>query len=183
MVLLGTISFGCRKTEDDPLFSLRTRKGRVAGEWKVTSAQGIYAETPVNGNTTTTKWNLDGSTMTETDEFGYVTTAPRTVEYVFERDGTFTITDTENGAVSTVKGRWNFNEGAGEAKAKTQLVIFNTEIIDTSGTYTASGYSAQYTFDIIELRHKKMVLKYLNDITYPWSSKYRYEETWVLEAK
>jgi opacity protein-like surface antigen len=182
-VLLMLVMPSCKKGENDPAISLHTRKGRVAGEWKVTSGKGTSQYTPVNGTSTTTKWSMTRDSYTTTDQWGTATTQPRTIEYKFERDGTFTITDTENSEVTTIKGRWNFNDGTGDVKAKSQLVMFYTEVADNSGTSVWSGYKGTFVYDIDELRNKKMAWKYSNNATYPWSTKDFYNEEWTLEAK
>lgn len=169
----------CKKGENDPAVSLRSRKARVAGEWTVTSGEGKYVETgsfPYNSS-----WTFDGSLYTETYSSGS-NSVRRTIDYVFDKDGTFKFTDTEDGEVTTIEGVWNFASGVGETKKKSQLVLSYNKITDLSGVSTYEGFIPFETFDLDELRNSKMVLKTTTKGTFSGGT-YDRTEQWVLESK
>jgi hypothetical protein len=162
----------CKKGENDPAISLRSRKARVAGEWTVSkmdykaSSKGTSVETytPISGPATVTNTSytqeetisFDGTnfkhTEKYTDTYNNVTTTDDTtytgtgeIKFTFEKDGTFTRTETRKytrtnvtapitGATQTVTwtqeitetttGTWNFTAGIGkDNKNKDGLVI------------------------------------------------------------
>ena len=89
LVLFGlTVTEACKKGENDPAISLKSRKGRLKGEWKLTSGEVIAVFT-ISGNSTTTTTTYDGSNET----IGSNTPTPYTLSYKFEKDGTYTSTE------------------------------------------------------------------------------------------
>lgn len=106
----------CKKGEDDPSLSLRSRKSRVAGEWKVSSAETKMtttgsAGTSTSSSTSTETWTGDTYKASESSTYSSggsssssTSTIDGTVEtntYTFEKDGTwkqnlkYTTTETE----------------------------------------------------------------------------------------
>ena len=55
-ILATFILVGCKKGENDPLISLKTRKSRLSGEWKMS-----FAEYSINDTT----YSYDGTTLKE----------------------------------------------------------------------------------------------------------------------
>jgi hypothetical protein len=171
----------CKKGENDPFISFRSRKARVAGEWKVTSGKGSQVET--GSNAYNYSWTFDGTTYSETGNFG-TSSVPRTIEYTFDKDGKFTYDETMGGDTYKSTGTWNFMEGVGETKSKSQLVL-------REETYTSPSSSSNYEgstaydggFEIVELRHKKMVLRVKYDYSFSSGGTGQVEEEFVLEAK
>jgi hypothetical protein len=114
----------CRKGDDDPLLSLRSRKARVAGEWQLTS--GFSESTAF----------ADGSSASETYEYGSgsysfhqsIISPGATIsnsesgEYAlkisFDRDGNFSMEETKGKNRVLYTGIWNFTKGVGEYKNK-----------------------------------------------------------------
>lgn len=170
LVISTIVVPACRKGENDPSISLRTRKARVAGEWKVTSGTGYDSNS---------SFTYDGSTYIENGN-----TSTRTIEYIFEKDGAFLITDIENGKIEKTEGVWNFMGGVGEIKNKSQLALRITKFTDDDGSVdTYDGDEADVVYDIDELRHKKMVLKRQLISTFSSGGSFNLDETWVLEPK
>ena len=60
LLLFFTVSliFGCKKGDNDPVFSLKSRKARLTGAWVVESAAW---------NSGDTTWIFDGTNLTRTD--------------------------------------------------------------------------------------------------------------------
>lgn len=113
----------CKKGENDPGLSLRSRKGRVAGEWKVksweekNSSTASYTNTQTtspaltsdgtstSGNSSNSTVSFDGTNFKHIESSSYtsnnVTTTSDTtysgtgeIKYTFEKDGTFTMSFT-----------------------------------------------------------------------------------------
>jgi hypothetical protein len=72
----------CSKYEDGPGFSMRSKKARLTGEWKVT-------EYKYQGETQ----DLDGEE----------------VKFEYEKDGSLTETYTSEGETGVEKGKWDFS--------------------------------------------------------------------------
>ncbi|UTW60792.1 hypothetical protein KFE98_12225 [bacterium SCSIO 12741] len=127
-LLLGGLVFGaCKKGDNDPFISLKTRKARLSGEWKVT-----FMERTLND----TLFMFDGTT--ETKSFGGTTLGTYTVDYKMEftKQGKYTVnrnvTYPENyfqdGTPALTfknfeEGIWNFTGGAGDTRNKSQLLL------------------------------------------------------------
>jgi hypothetical protein len=90
IALLSTISItSCKKGENDPFLSLKSRTSRLTGEWKLTS--GTVKETSTSGSSTTTTTTTYTETSktevttsgssSQTDVFNY------TQDIVFEKTG------------------------------------------------------------------------------------------------
>ncbi len=127
IALIGICLTGCQKGENDPLFSLQTRKARLTNEWKVSFSETTKGDT---------LFAFDGET--ESIKIGEVELAsiPSEKKYTFERDGRFTIDitqtfpagylDTAIGSqtINTLEtGTWSFAGGYGEVKNKEQLLL------------------------------------------------------------
>lgn len=171
----------CKKGENDPFLSLRSRKSRVAGEWKVTSAKGSQIETgssPYNYS-----WTFDGASYVETDASGS-TTMPRTMNYTFDKDGSYTYEDNINGSIYKSSGTWNFMEGVGEAKKKSQLVLREESYTSPNSSSNHEGSTAyDISYEIDELRNNKMVLKVKVTYSFNGGNSGTVEEEYVLETK
>jgi len=138
--------YGCKKGEGDPALTLRSRKARVVGDWKVTAGKSTENN---DGDITTTTFNGSTETVVDTGN-GYIDQL--TMKYSFDKQGgytysilrvhtvvqddfplnnwTYTSITTTN---ETGKGMWNFTGKIGELKNKSQL---NMEW--TSNTQTVS---------------------------------------------
>ena len=68
-LLAGGMS-SCKKGENDPFLSLKSRKGRMAGEWTVTKLTSTEVDTPAGGTASTSTTTVDGSTLTMVESSG-----------------------------------------------------------------------------------------------------------------
>ena len=88
LTLVILISYSCNKYDDGPAFSLRTKKGRLVGEWKLDKV--IY----------------QGQTQSLDSDYGII--------YEFERNGDFEQT-IEYGSYSYgYNGEWEFDDNGEE---------------------------------------------------------------------
>ena len=155
ILLLGITFSSCRKGENDPLFSLLSRKSRLSGEWQLYSGS---ITTEQNGNFISTSYN--GTTAT-TSSSRY----PYSEVISIDRDGSFEWLTNDNGNTHDMKGYWSFGKRSKGMELKNkESVLFRI----TSETTIISGitYTDLYTGDkcpvlvinIDELRNKKMVM-------------------------
>jgi hypothetical protein len=164
VILVSVLAESCRKGDNDPFLSLRSRKARVAGSWTLTTANGTTTiEAP--DATTSEAWTFDGTskhfTNTFTDGHGTVTSDTSLAYkllYTFDKDGTFVMIETDRGEQVTKRGTWDFNAGPAN-EARTQLILTVTAILNPGSTTLYEGMNCPVqVFDINELRNKKMVL-------------------------
>lgn len=145
---------GCKKGEEDPFMSLRTRKARLSGEWNVTA----HEEKSFENGVLTYSSTLSNGKMTDND--GNSETYTETV--TFEKDNTYEMVTVEDGETTTDKGNWSFlgkNKEA-DVKKKEYLYMDNT-------SYTSPNYSATYsnfqngngiTYQLVKLSNKEIKL-------------------------
>ncbi|NVO02507.1 MAG: hypothetical protein HXX09_07360 [Bacteroidetes bacterium] len=110
---------GCKKGENDPGFSLRTRDNRITAKWTLTKIEGTQTDVTVAGIsvTTTRTTTYDGTTkiVTSTSSLGGSSTSTGTGTYVMEilQDGQMTWSETytsggSSADVQTSSGTWEW---------------------------------------------------------------------------
>jgi len=177
MLVLASLGLeSCKKGEGDPFMSLRSRKARVAGEWKATAGKGSEVS---GGNSMT--WTYDGATWTTTTSAGSGSTG-YTMDMTFDKDGnytsvtvqTITIGSTTQTTTTDEKGMWNFADGVGETKKRSQIILSPTSQTTTTVTGSSSSTSTvSYTgsdsptmiWDVYQLKSKEMIVKYKGSVT------------------
>ncbi len=172
-VIMGPMFSGCKKGDNDPFFSFRSRAGRVEGKWAVSKGSG----TSVDNNQKTTTWTYANPVYTKVKD-GNTSTDSITYTYEFTKDGKFTFTEiqTENGttSTSTVTGTWNFTDGVGDKPNKSQIIL-TTGTVTWTMTYngSSSSYTSSYTgsnapvqvYDLDKLANTEMVWKWSDSST------------------
>jgi hypothetical protein len=167
LALLAMLAFGllfsCKKGENDPFISLRSRKARIVGEWKLQKGfektTGAYPEAIVYGETTGTKTDDSG-----TKNFTY------SKEYTFKNDGNYSYTYTEKmdgdtATIEKVEGRWTFmaRNKPGKIKDKESILLtetkFTSEYAGNNNTRSDSNPTDGILFYINQLENKIMVVK------------------------
>ncbi len=137
----------CKKGADDPLFSLRTRKARMTGNWTMTEGYKI----------TTTFWGQESKMLYKDQSYESVYNGK-----VYEvGPAKFTMNLGKDGKLDMVKmlepyasegrylGSWNFTGGIGDVKKKEQLLLRDT----------LRMYNNDVVYDIKELRNKRLVIR------------------------
>ena len=168
LLILGVIS-SCQKGEDDPVFSLFTRKSRISVTWSVTKAESLNA---------TITQNFDGTTLTTIIDDTVRATYAYEWEMSIDRQGVYVITQVAVIPEDTVfnraeytetteeKGNWEFT-GGNNSPSKSKLLLLKTErkITRTDQgsnvnvlTYAASREGEVY--DIVGLSSEDMKLSY-----------------------
>jgi len=166
MLTLCIVAIQCKKGEDDPLISLRSRKARVCGDWSLTSGtmsqSSRYGNIVSSTNMIMTQYAYSGTNTYVNGSFSQTTPYTGTYKYsiTFDKDGSFSATEVYDGEVQITSGTWNFTDGVGDAKKREQIVLFFKSSTGISGSTTLSysGNKVYMTFNIKELRNKKMVL-------------------------
>ncbi len=179
VVIITTISLffnSCKKGAEDPLISLRSRKARMAGDWKVVKL--ISSSTSKNSSTTyitnsTLENGVNSSTSSNTTN-GITTTTQEsyneTITMSFKKDGTFTTTDNVvytdgSGFTQNVVGSgvWDFMNGVGDAKKKEYISITYLSYNSTSNqngnfSYNSTKENTAYLYQIVGLKNKSLHL-------------------------
>ena len=155
-IAISQVFHACKKGENDPFLSLKSRKARLTGQWK-----------PTNINITRTKgdstwnWSLRGSTMyvklngSDFGSYSYDETLN------IEKDGTFNRYLNEQGYRYTGDGIWYFagkNKEEGMKDKEVVVFAFHTEKFDPGETYTFKGIQVDLPYRIDQLKNKEMIL-------------------------
>ena len=165
IVFAGVLS-SCKKGEDDPFLSLRSRKARIEGTWTLTSFESRQTSTSSSGTSVTTTF-FDSGTETHTQTLsptGFPATTTTDVsnyteQFIFEKDGTYVRTHTDSDGVMTTKGTWFFLGKSKENEIKNKEAIYLTETNTTyDGASTAYTGLVGQTLIIKQLKNEEMVL-------------------------
>lgn len=169
LLIFGTMTIvSCKKGENDPALSLKSRTARLVGTWKLVSGEETTMDYDAgNQETWTETITYDGSAYTSVTSFqdvsGTVTNAPFTVsytlEYTFEKDGSFSLTQIEDGNSDIDKGFWYWGgkSKTQELKKKETVVITITETNDGQiDTYGGTAVSADLSFQLDRLTGKEL---------------------------
>jgi hypothetical protein len=157
-MVISIVMPACKKGEDDPFISLRSRKSRVAGEWKVESKEdlkNIMVSSPSQNIDAVEKTSISGSSYSNvyTDAVGSNTKTGtvNTYNMNFDKDGNFSSVfelqkvnvlgtppfETRETTVTRIEnsGTWNFLSNVGDAKNKEYLSL-STNKSTTTETIT-----------------------------------------------
>ena len=187
IALMANLS-SCKKGENDPFLSLKSRKARVVGEWTVTKEEGTsqdISKISFGGVTVTTTTNetstYNGTLFTSTS----VTTSSAggnplentyndvyTQSYTFEKDGSFSLETVYTGQNYTekIEGTWAFvgKSKTAELKNKEAIALSVTKYSDIDNgvttTYSATGFDDSIIIAIDRLKNKEMV--FIQESTY-----------------
>jgi hypothetical protein len=164
-VLLSVFTFisllsvtNCKKGEDDPLVSLRSRKERLVGDWRLQSGTATYTQ-----DTYRESYIFDGSNVTL-----YVAAPSYAAGYKgkyflnlnISKDGKFIFKELLSNVVLEASGTWNFNVGVGKEKKKEDILFYIDKVIAgyTNGNNLFNRTNTSFVYKIKELRNKKMVI-------------------------
>jgi hypothetical protein len=167
MILIsGSMLFtSCKKGENDPGLSLRSRTNRLVGKWTI-SKGNVKETTGIITETTT----IDGTSFTYNPGNGSNTTSGTFVGTVeFEKSGGFTDirTFTVNGVANTttIKGNWSWVGKNKEQNLKNKEAVYltNTSFISNAGGSTSISWinpTGGSIWIIDQLKSKEMIVKY-----------------------
>ncbi|MCA6363708.1 MAG: hypothetical protein IM638_11780 [Bacteroidetes bacterium] len=150
-----------RKAEDDPAVSLRTRKARMVGKWRLYTAKGTYSE--LRG-IFQNEWNYQNNVEVCISANPNLpdNTLYYSCELDFRKDETFELKMTTlSNSQGIMKGKWNFIFDKDRKENKTQVILFPES---TSGVWPYNGVihfperQQIPLFSIDELRHDTITL-------------------------
>jgi hypothetical protein len=159
LLLLFTVP-GCKKGEDDPSFTLVTRKSRMTGEWKLQSGELKIVELYPDSATAEARYKFDaGSFVCDVGGIGAHFEGSSFLNLSVAKDGTFRLNQTTGSDMIDFTGTWDFENGNGERKNKESIVMTIKEGDGTSYLFSFFNKSVtQFSYHIRELRKNKMVL-------------------------
>ncbi len=161
-ILLSSLIFvmGCKKGEKDPKFTLLTRKARVIGDWRMTSGTAGYTFVK---NSVSYYFLLDGGGYTANEtpigQTAYIYKGVYTLSMSFRKDGSFTFEENVDGKTINGTGTWNFTGAVGKDKNKESIVIeLSGATGDATYAHLFNKFSTEFTYKIVELKNKEMIL-------------------------
>jgi hypothetical protein len=172
LVFTSMLITGCKKGEDDPFISLRSRDARITAKWKLTKAEEISTFISA-GTTYTSTSNYNGTVYTEAYSSGVVDSYSYAFEMEILKDGVMTYTRTNNGDVYSAKTIWYWlNSTSDKTRIRlsgigaqgfdaqgfnVQRLSSNELILNIEGEYSETDieqetekYSATWTFEKID---------------------------------
>jgi hypothetical protein len=165
LALLSSLFFTtCKKGQSDPAISLRTRKARVVGEWRIKSGNASVTIEETGAAPFNQAHQFDGSTTmineTESGNVAYIYKAAYVLTLKCKKDGSFELTENYAGKNVIASGKWNFIGGVGEAKNKESIVFVVDHV--TSGYldgHLFNKWTSEFTYKIVGLHNKEMILE------------------------
>lgn len=168
LALVANLS-SCKKGENDPFLSLKSRKARLTGEWTVTKIEGTSSDKnssfPLADVTSTITYDGTTETTTTTTVMGTDTdTETYTLSFVFDKDGTYTQTKVEGTTTEVETGNWIFlgKNKTAEIANKEAIQLNPTSTSSTTNgvtvTSTSTGFTNSKTLMIDQLKSKEIVL-------------------------
>lgn len=172
-ILLGALIVpftSCKKGENDPFLSLKSRKSRLVGDWELTSGEVTTTSTG-SGSTYTTTETYNGSSKVTSSTSGS-SSVTYTETWTFEKDESFSNTVNEDGKSYVSSGFWQFggkNKSA-DLKNKETLVVTSTKDVgpNSLSTKDGKGVAVDGVITLDKLSNKEIVM--LIEYTYSFSS-------------
>ena len=162
-LIILSVFTSCGKGEDDPALSLRTRKARITGEWKVTLSHSESTnEQPQNYYRSIS--DFDGATLTtvttqtfNNEAFSTTVAGPAEYTYTFRKDNTYERSFVSDSSFHHETGTWTFvgKSKENDVKNKEGIMLIADNYSSESITYTSDHLSG-YVILIKELRNNKM---------------------------
>lgn len=168
IAIIAVVALGaCKKGENDPFLSLKSRNARITGVWDLTEGStSTVNTTTVSGSTTTdTETNTYTSTTLTNNDNGTVVSIPYTQSIDIRKDGTYTRTIVADGSTNEFTGNWwwvnskkkkvriAFDDDYGSMyidrlKNKELVLTLNQTDSDTQTGYSSvSTYTQTFTFE------------------------------------
>ena len=145
IMLVSIIFASCKKGEDDPFLSLRTRTNRLAGDWELTGLNITYNEISSSYNHTSYTTFSNGLFISTEDYGTYTETDTMKINYNFkiEKSGFFTQTYSSDSDSGYREGNWMWLNKNKELDLKNKEAFIISVTKEISDNYT-DNYSGKY---------------------------------------
>jgi hypothetical protein len=157
---LFLIPSSCKKGDNDPFISFRSRKARIVNDWtcKTINAQHTFSE-PSGTDVYSIGYSGSNISISDSDPATPSSSLSYSFKLKIEKNGKFTAMEYLDGEMNYVEGNWNFNGKIGEDKNKESVTLNITR--STMGTDVGIFFvmGGTFTCKIKELRDKRMVLE------------------------
>jgi len=168
-MLLSVFSLvSCKKGEDDPGITFRSRKARIVNDWQLKSGTVMIKTFPPVGGSFQTNINYnEGGFYNVSSTNGATQKGNYEIELSMFKDGRFTKehNETPEGmtrGTSTEEGTWHFAGGGGNEKKRELLTLYkekSTFISQNTTMTTSINYNGGNLFRIERLANNELVLK------------------------
>ena len=154
IIIAAPVITSCKKGEEDPFLSLKSRKARLVGEWKLVSGTEV-----TNSNGIVEQIIYSGTTATQT--VGQVETNYVYLETVsFEKTNEFKMEVIHDGDIEIAEGFWAFMNGHDEIANKECVVVRIAKIINGSNvTMYSRDYMPLEIIRLLKLSSKEVILE------------------------
>ncbi len=161
-----TILFACKKGENDPFLSLRSRDARITGKWELKEANWQEQDNDEVSNYTYAE-NVSNGTITYSETGSPSESFSYTMTLEIKKEGTYEMISIEDGVTSRTEGDWWW---LSDTKKKTRL-----SLDDDWDSY-----------EVDRLTNKELVLK-VKKVRYfsgsGWYNEMKYDVTLTFEKK
>lgn len=156
----------CKKGENDPSISFKSRKARLVGEWSL--KEGALTQVS-SGATANIIFNGSSATITSTS---INTSFPYTYDISIKKDGTFESTQLSDGDLTVDEGQWYFMSGNKDKDLKNKecvaFVVTKESYTPAGGSLSVASYSSvtpDFVWQLDELKSKEIIVIYNSSST------------------
>jgi hypothetical protein len=123
ILLAITVTSGCKRGEEDPFLSLKSRDSRVTGTWELKSSSYLYTETESESGVLTVNTNsvnFVNGVRTYVSTNGTIFTSTYSFEMTIDKNGSYMIVEINDGYKSEQSGYWWW---LNDSKKKTRIAF------------------------------------------------------------
>ena len=144
-LLVGsTVLTGCKKGENDPFLSFKSRDARITETWKLVNIDQKDVSTDPTGTDTYTT-TFDGTTVSEAFNGSVFSTYSYSLTIEIKKDGTYQSIEVIDGDTETIDGRWYW---LNSKKNKTSISLDNLGLFEVNGLKSKELILKNYSKDV-----------------------------------
>lgn len=144
-LLVGSMVLtGCKKGENDPFLSFKSRDARITETWKLVKIDGKEISTDPSGTDTYTT-TFDGTTASEAFNGSVFSTYSYSLTVEIKKDGTYQSIEVTDGDTETIDGRWYW---LNSKKNKTSISLDNLGLFEVNGLKSKELILKNYSKDV-----------------------------------
>jgi hypothetical protein len=145
-LLVGsTVLTGCKKGENDPFLSFKSRDARITETWKLVNIDQKDVSTDPTGTDTYTT-TFDGTTASEAFNGSVFSTYSYSLTVEIKKDGTYQSVEVIDGDTETIDGRWYW---LNSKKNKTSISLDNLGLFEVNGLKSKELIQKKYSKDVV----------------------------------